>query len=107
MGLWIIMLITGIAFTFFSLKTIGNAKSAFQVLALVMWIGLATLHGAGFEVSASTTNLTYNETNDLIFNETKSEVVIPGGESAYWISYLFISFAVFNFVILFRDITRV
>lgn len=96
------MAITAAAFTFVSFKSFGSMRMVFHVLAIALWAGLSVIHGAGFEVSATEVNLIYNETNDLIFNETKSKIMIPGEEDAYWLGYLFMGFAVGNLFLLFK-----
>lgn len=105
-GLWIFLVIGATGFTFMSLKTVDKASVAFHMLAMALWMGLAVIHSAGFEVAATSTNLTYNETGNLIFNETKSDTLIPGGTSASWISWLFLSFAIFNLGMVFKQVVK-
>jgi len=101
-GLWLLIAVIATAFTFFALKVIGKTAIAFNMIAVALWMGLAIIHAGGLEVSTSSTNLTYDGAGALQFNETKSEMFIPGGTQANWLSYLFLGFALFAMFNVFR-----
>lgn len=105
-GLWIIIAVIGTAFTFFSIKMTDKASIAFHMIAIAMFAGLSAVHAGGYEVAATSNNLTYNATNDLIFNETHSDTFIPGGTQGSWLSYLFMGFAIFNLFLIFKQVVR-
>ena len=105
-GLWLLMAGMAAAFTFFSLKTVDKASIAFHLVAVALWMGLSALHAGGFEVGATSSNLTYNGTGALLFNETKTDTFIPGGTTASWLSYLFLGFAIFNIMLVFKQVTK-
>lgn len=105
-GLWIIIAVIGTAFTFFSIKMTDKASIAFHMVAIAMFAGLSAIHAGGYEVAATSTNITYNATNDMIFNETASSVMIPGGTQGTWLSYLFMGFAIFNLFLIFKQVVR-
>lgn len=105
-GLWSIIAIIGVVFTFFSIKTVDKASIAFHMIAIAMFAGLSALHAGGYEVAATSTNITYNATNDMIFNETASSVFIPGGTQGTWLSFLFMGFAIFNLFLVFKQVVK-
>lgn len=106
-GLWILMAGMAAAFTFFSLKTVEKTSLAFHLIAVALWMGLATFHAGGYEVAATSTNLGYNATTGiLILNETTKDTLIPGGTTASWLSYLFLGFAIFNIMLVFKQIVK-
>ena len=106
-GLWLLIAVAATAFTFLSLKTVDRASMGFHMLAVALWMILAVMHASGLEVAATSNNLTYNGTNYLIFNETKTDVFIPGGTEANWLSILFLGFAIFNVLMVFKQVVRV
>ena len=105
-GLWIILAIMASVFTFVSLKLVDKASMAFHLVAVALWMGLSVLGAAGYEISSSTTNLTYDATGALLFNQTQADVFIPGGTTSSWLSYLFLGFAIFNIMLVFKQIVR-
>lgn len=105
-GLWMLMAGMAAAFTFFSLKTVEKTSMAFHLVAVALWMGLSVFHAGGYEISATSITLTYNETADLIFNETKADVFIHGGTTASWLSYLFLGFAIFNIMLVFKQVVK-
>ena len=105
-GLWVLMAIMATAFTFFSIKTADKASLAFHMVAMALWIGLAIFHSAGYEVAATSNNLSYNGTGHLVLNETNTDTLIPGGTAASWLSYLFLGFAIFNLLLVFKQVVK-
>ena len=89
------MAVTASAFTFFALKVIGKTGIAFNMLAVALWMGLAIIHAGGLEVVTTSNNLSYDGSGVLLFNETRSDVFIPGGTQASFLSWLFFAFAAF------------
>lgn len=105
-GLWVILAIMGSVFTFVSLKTVDKASMAFHLIAVALWMGLSVFAAAGYEVSSSTTNFTYDASGALLFNQTQTDVFIPAGTTASWLSFLFLGFAIFNIMLVFKQIVR-
>ena len=105
-GLWIILAIMASVFTFVSLKTADKASMAFHLVAVALWMGLSIFAAAGYEVSASTVNYTYDANGALLFNQTQTDVFIPSGTTASWLSFLFLGFAIFNIMLVFKQIVR-
>ena len=105
-GLWILIAVIASAFTFFSLKTVEKTSMAFHLVAVALWMGLSAIHAGGFEVAATSSNLTYNGTGFLLFNETKTDTLIPGGTTASWLAYLFLGFAIFNIMLVFKQVVK-
>ena len=105
-GLWIIIAVMASAFTFVSFKAVDKAAIAFHMISVALWMGLAILSAGGYEISSTTTNLTYDIDGNLIFNQTQSDVFLPAGTSASWLSYLFLGFAIFNLLLVFKQVVR-
>lgn len=105
-GLWLVIAVIGTAFTFFSIKMTDKASIAFHMIAIAMFAGLSAVHAGGYEVAATSTHMTYNETGDLVFNETNADVFLPGGTQGSWLSYLFMGFAIFNLFLIFKQVVR-
>lgn len=104
-GLWIILVTIATAFTFISFKMPGSGKIAFHIIAVALWMGLAMIHSAGFEVSAYT-NSTWVDSSGMQFNNTSYNRLIPGGETAYWLGYLFMAFGILNLLFIFSELTK-
>lgn len=105
-GLWILMAVMASAFTFFSLKTVEKTSIAFHLVAVALWMGLSAFHAGGYEVAATSTNMVYNGTGSLIENATKHDTLIPGGTTASWLAYLFLGFAIFNIMLVFKQVVK-
>lgn len=105
-GLWLLMAGMAAGFTFFSLKTVEKTSLAFHLIAMALWMGLATFHAAGYEVAATSSSLVYNGTGHLIENATNNNTFIPGDTEASWLSYLFLGFAIFNIMLVFKQIVK-
>lgn len=110
-GLFIIMLVLGLAFTLVGFKSgVGKLGGLLHIFALAFFIGLSMFMSTGYEVSATTkggTELHYNATGHLIENVTKadtSNVMLPGGTDSYWLGYVFMGFSIMNFFMFVRDI---
>ncbi len=104
-GLFAIMLVLGFAFTFFAFREgVGKMGGMLHMIGFVFFIGLSFFSAQGYEVSTTSTNLTYNNTGYLLFNETKTDVFLAGGTASYWLSYVYGGFATMNLMMLIRDI---
>jgi len=104
-GLWIILVTIATVFTFVSFKIPGSGKIAFHILAVALWMGLAMIHGGGTEVSAYT-NSTWVDSSGMQFNNTSYDRFIPGGETAYWLGYLFMGFGILNLLFIFSELMK-
>lgn len=105
-GLWIIITAMASIFTFVSLKTVDKASMAFHLVAVALWMGLSAIHAGGFEVSASSEEIVRNINGTILTNSTTYDVLIPGGTTASWLSYLFLGFAIFNIMLVFKQVVK-
>lgn len=96
------MAVMAAAFTFFALKVIGKTTIAFNMIAVALWMGLAIIHAGGLGVSTTSQNLSYDGAGTLLFNETNTDVFIPEGTQASWLSWVFFGFALFAMFNVFR-----
>lgn len=103
-GLWLILVITAVVFTFTSMKTVGGARAAFTMIGMALFAGLSIIHASGYEVAAYTNSTWTDSASGVIWSNTNYETLIPGGSTASWLSYLFMAFAIFNIVNLFREV---
>lgn len=104
-GLFAVMALMAFAFTLFGFKSgVGKMGGMLHIFALAFFIGLSMFISQGYQVSSTSTNLTYNETGDLIFNETKTDVFLQGDQESYWLGYVFMGFAIMNLMMFIRDI---
>lgn len=97
-GLWVMLIVLASFFTFASMKTLGQARAGFTMLAMALWAGLSIISAAGYEIAA--TESATDGVNTWEFTRT----IIPGGETASWLSYLFIGFALFNIFNAFKEV---
>ncbi len=112
-GLFILILSFAFVFTFVAFKVLAKTtKGMLHIVAMALFLGLGGFMGAGYEVSATT-----NETLDTAIsnasdgslitftaNTTKNNILLPGGEDSYYITYLFLGLAVLNLFMFVRDV---
>ena len=110
-GLFAIMLILGFAFTFFAFREgVGKMGGLLHIIALALFVGMALFMSVGTEVSTTTSGgneLHYNGTGALIENVTKADtqnVFLSGGTDSFWLSFVFMGFAIMNLMMFIRDI---
>ena len=105
-GLWILMAGMAAVFTFVSLKTVDKASMAFHLISVALWMGLSAIHAGGFEVAATSSEIVRNVNGTIVTNATTYDTLIPGGTTASWLSYLFLGFAIFNIMLVFKQVVK-
>ena len=103
-GLWLMLVIIASVFTFTSMKTVGGARAAFTMLGMALFAGLSIIHASGYEVAAYTNSTWTDSASGVVWSNTNYERLIPGGETASWLSFIFMGFVIFNIVNLFREV---
>src|SRR5690348_2534220 len=98
-GLFSILLGLAFFFTFYAFRNIPNGRGFLRILAVSLFCILSIYMGSGYQVEydSSVTNQATNET------WAEKDVVIAGGESTSWISWIFAGFAMANLIFLLRD----
>ena len=109
-GLFAIILIFAVMFTFFGWRTLGKMSALLHMLAMAFFIGLALFMSAGYSVGITEkggTELHYNHTGYLVENVTKAgnfTYIIPGGTDSYWLWLPFFGLAVMNLALFIREV---
>lgn len=110
-GLFLIMAVLGFGFTLFAFKSgVGKMGGLLHIIALALFVGMALFMSIGTEVSTTTTGgneLHYNGTGQLIENVTKADtrnVFLSGGTDSFWLSFVFMGFAIMNLMMFIRDV---
>jgi len=102
-GMWLLMAVPAAVFTFVQFTQFGTAKVALQMLAMALFIGLSVIHAAGFEVASTSTTTIFNAGGQEVGQNVEKIILIAGGETYSWISFIFMAFSIFNIFSLFQD----
>ncbi|NIN15377.1 MAG: hypothetical protein GTO44_09960 [Hydrotalea flava] len=97
------MVVPAAVFTFVMFTQFGTARIALQVLAMALFIGLSVLHAGGFGVSSEQTTTMLNPAGNPVGSNVSQIIIIPDGEDASWLSYIYAALAIFNITSLFRE----
>lgn len=103
LGLYLILVVPASIFTFVMFTQFGTAKVALQMLAMAMFIGLSVLHAGGYGVESIATTTTYNAGGNAIGTNVEQIIIIPDGENANWLSFVYAALSIFNISSLFRE----
>lgn len=98
--------------SFFTVVTFAGerktpTKAAFRLLAMALFMGLAGVIGAGYEIAFTQTsaqtihNVQTNET--WVESDTNHSLVIPGGTDSYWLAWLFSGMGFLNLILLVKE----
>jgi len=111
-GLFLLILGFAVFFTLFAFKNGEKAKNtpintAFRLLAMALFLGLAGIVGAGYAVkttSDSSQTIKNIATGDTwVENDTNHTIVIPGGTNSYWFAWVLGAFGFMNLIFLVRE----
>lgn len=111
-GLFVLVLAFAVFFTLFAFrggKKNDNApvNTAFRLLAMGLFLGLAGVISAGYAVkmtvdsSQTIRNVQTNET--WVETDTNHNVIIPGGLDSYWLAWVFGAFGIMNLIFIVRE----
>ena len=91
---------------FISFKFDVSIFPILRLVSIILFFAMGLYLVSGFGIGTTTTNLTYNATNDLLFNETKTELLIPEEAEGMWLGYVFIVFAFIALFVMYLDFFR-
>jgi predicted membrane protein len=101
--MWLLMAVPAAIFTFVQFTQFGTARIALQMIAMALFVGLSVIHAAGFEVSSVSTTAIFNAGGQQVGTNVEEIILIAGGETYSWISYIFAALSIFNIFSLFQD----
>jgi hypothetical protein len=103
LGLYLILVVPAAVFTFVMFTQFGTARIALQMLAMALFIGLSVLHAGGFGVETTQTTTMLNPQGNPVGSNVSQIIIIPEGEAASWLSFIYAALAIFNITSLFRE----
>src|SRR5579872_4188355 len=101
-GFFLIILVTAFGLMFYSFKA-QNGKGMLRMLSMALFAILSIFIGSGYQVAFSSTQTTFNPATNETWNQTSSQVILPGGEDSSWYAWLFSGFAMANIMFLLKD----
>ena len=118
-GIFIFMIAFSFGFMIWGLIRLSSPFTyLLRVISIVMFLGMSLFVGAGYEVSATTTETVtsdYERINPLsgtvvLLNSTDTtptkDVFIPAGTDGSWLSYIFLGFGILNMALVVKDVWR-
>jgi hypothetical protein len=111
-GLFFLVLGFAVFFTLFAFRNGKQSNNtpintAFRLLAMALFLGMAGVISAGYPVKMtfdSTQTIKNVQTGETwVENDTNHNVVIPGGVDSYWFAWVLGAFGFMNLIFLVRE----
>lgn len=101
-GFFIIILVTAFGLMLYSFKA-QNGKGMLKMMSMALFAVLAIFIGSGYQVAFSSTQTTMNPSTNETWNQSSTQVIIPGGEDSSWYAWLFSGLSMANIMFLLKD----